>query len=138
MIDVCVYGAMFCGCRCDDCCGGSTDFIALQSRLYNTIKAADPHHITSGAVQCHNVWMWSDVENGLLPESPLKRANDSQTQLSLDYPVIENYGMILSEPSGGAKKGDAIPGWVNPLLAQVMTGPPGPATDRLTLTLPAY
>jgi hypothetical protein len=109
-------------CRCDDCCGGSTDFIALQSRLYNTIKAADPHHITSGAVQCHNIYMWTDVENSLL-QSPLLHANDSQTQLSLDYPMIENYGMILSEPSGGAPSGptfkDAIPGWVNPLLAQV-------------------
>ena len=109
-------------CRCDDCCGGSTDFIALQSRLYNTIKAADPHHITSGAVQCHNVYLWTDVENSLL-QSPLLHANDSQTQLSLDYPMIENYGMILSEPSGGAPSGptfkDAIPGWVNPLLAQV-------------------
>jgi hypothetical protein len=108
---------------CDDCCGGSADFIALQSRLYNTIKAADPHHITTGAVQCHNVWLWSDVENSLLQQAgspPLipVHANDSQTQLSLDYPVIENYGMILSEPSGGAAKGDAIPGWANPLLAQ--------------------
>ena len=105
---------------CDDCCGASTDFIALQSRLYNTIKAADPHHITAGAVQCHNVWMWSDVENRLLlpQQLPLGRANDSQTQLSLDYPLIENYGMILSEPAGGAAPGDAIPGWVNPLLAQ--------------------
>jgi hypothetical protein len=61
--------------------------------------------------------MWSDVESGLPPS--MMRANDSQTQLSLDYPMIENYGMILSEPAGGAAHGDAIPGWVNPLLAQV-------------------
>jgi hypothetical protein len=65
-------------------------------------------------VQCHNVWMWSDVETGLLQP----RANDSRTQLSLDYPMIENYGFVLSEPSGGAAPGMAIPGWVNPLLAQ--------------------
>ena len=58
--------------------------------------------------------MWSDVETGLLQP----RANDSRTQLSLDYPMIENYGFVLSEPSGGAAPGMAIPGWVNPLLAQ--------------------
>ena len=32
--------------------------------------------------------------------------------------MIENYGFVLSEPSGGATPGNAIPGWVNPLLAQ--------------------
>jgi hypothetical protein len=33
------------------------------------------------------------------------RADDSLTQLSLDYPMVENYGFVLSTPS------PMIPGW---------------------------
>ena len=35
--------------------------VTVQARLYNLIKSLDPYHLVSGAVQCHNLWMWSDV-----------------------------------------------------------------------------
>ena len=35
------------------------------------------------------------------------RADDSLTQLSLDYPMVENYGFVLSPPS------PMIPGWIS-------------------------
>lgn len=58
-----------------------------MARLYNLIKAADPYHIVSGAVQCPSMWMWSDVPS-YLPAS----ADQPVLQLSLDYPLWENYG----------------------------------------------
>ena len=69
--------------------------------------------MTAGAVQCHNTFMWSDVATALSVAGDVhSRANDSKTQLSLDYIMVENYGFVLSEPS------PSIAGWVNPLLAQ--------------------
>ena len=41
----------------------------------------------SGAIQCANLWMWTDVPS-FLPES----ATQPPLQLSLDYPMFENYG----------------------------------------------
>eukprot|EP00039_Didymoeca_costata_P017633 m.326957 g.326957 ORF g.326957 m.326957 type:complete len:686 (-) comp16563_c0_seq2:5534-7591(-) len=77
---------------CDDCCpvNSSLEFISYQAQLYNLIKSADPYHITTGAIQCHNAWLWSDVPS-LIPGVD----NNPLLQLSLDYPMIENYGAVL-------------------------------------------
>lgn len=58
-----------------------------MARLYDLVKGADPYHVVSGAIQCETLWMWSDVSSYLPPS-----AIQPVLQLSLDYPMHENYG----------------------------------------------
>jgi hypothetical protein len=51
--------------RSDDCCPFAPNSqpignISLLSRLFNEIKAIDPHHLTFGAIQCADAWMWTE------------------------------------------------------------------------------
>ena len=74
---------------CDDCCpvDENLEQVTLQALLYNWIQSLDPHHLVTGgkkrknancvlsnhrhrssavaAIQCHNLWMWSDVPSKL-------------------------------------------------------------------------
>ena len=45
---------------CDDCCSPQSD-ISLQSQVYQLIKDVDPYHVTIGAVDCGNSWMFTDT-----------------------------------------------------------------------------
>ena len=77
--------------------------ISLQSRLYNQLKAQDPYHLTFGAIQCTDAWMWFDVPSNLQPSAPVEDpvipfeggAHQPRLQLSLDVVLWEHYGDIL-------------------------------------------
>jgi hypothetical protein len=82
--------------------------VTFQAKLYNLIKQLDPYHLVTGAVQCHNLWMWSDVPayppHGLAPaEAQAYRSgscvpsvgSQPPLQLSLDLIMAENYGQQL-------------------------------------------
>lgn len=99
---------MLCHSICDDCTTINSNLreVALQARLYNLIKAKDPYHIIAGAIQGGSPWMWSDVPNALAPSVTQPRCSETQsttdwascnpdTQLSLDYMLMENYDRLL-------------------------------------------
>lgn len=87
--------------------------VTFQAKLYNLIKQLDPYHLVTGAVQCHNLWMWSDVPayppHGLAPaEAQAYRSgscvpsvgSQPPLQLSLDLIMAENYGQQLISHAG--------------------------------------
>ena len=86
---------------CDDCCDDQPD-ISAMAQIFNIIKSIDPYHLIAGAVNCHDVWMFNEVASiGLPPTnllSSLQRGAvipwgvQPRNQLSLDLPMVENYG----------------------------------------------
>merc|ERR1719272_1058277 len=42
---------------CDDCCSNNAN-VSLQSQVYQLLKTLDPYHVTIGAVNCGNSWMF--------------------------------------------------------------------------------
>eukprot|EP00948_MAST-09A_sp_MAST-9A-sp1_P003502 g3502.t1 len=107
---------------CDDCCSNQHD-ISLQSQVYQLIKAHDPYHLTIGAVNCGNGWMFTDqTPSFLAPETntsvPLiPLAKQPILQLSLDIVMQENYGITLLGHSGTGEwtkdSGNANSPWKN-------------------------
>jgi hypothetical protein len=101
---------------CDDCCPVDEHLgnVTLQAKLYNYIKELDPHHLVTGAVQCHNLWQWSDVPANptyapSAAEAATYRAGPTclpvrgalpPLQLSLDLILVENYGGQLIDHAG--------------------------------------
>ena len=101
---------------CDDCCPVDANLgnVTLQAQFFNFVKLLDPYHIISGAVQCHNLWQWSDVPaNPTMAPSPAAAASQRAgtcagaalgvqppLQLSLDHILFENYGTPLVEHAG--------------------------------------
>lgn len=73
---------------CDDCCESMEFNTVLMWQAYRDIKFLDPYHVTIGAVDCGDTWMYSDGEMG-------PGASDTG-RLSLDLPMIENYNTDLS------------------------------------------
>ena len=102
-------------CRCDDCCPKDANLgnTTLQAKLYSYIKHLDPLHIVAGAVQCSNLWMFSDVP-AWPPAAPSasvaaatrtgscvpQRGTQPALQLSLDLILTENYAETLEAHAG--------------------------------------
>ena len=87
---------------CDDCCSTTPD-ISLQSQIYQLIKNLDPYHVTIGAVNCGNSWMFTDTTPSWLTPGAdilslrnLPEAVQPNLQLSLDVVMQENYNWDLS------------------------------------------
>lgn len=101
--------------RCDDCCptDAHTGNTTLQAKLYSYIKEIDPFHIVAGAVQCSNLWMFSDIP-AFPPAAPSASAaaetrsgscvprtgTQPPLQLSLDLILTENYAEPLVDHAG--------------------------------------
>jgi hypothetical protein len=85
---------------CDDCCSDTPD-ISLQAQVYQLIKDLDPYHVTIGAVNCGNSWMFTDstpswlTPGQALTSSSIAQATQPQLQLSLDVVMQENYASTL-------------------------------------------
>ena len=91
---------------CDDCCS-NTPNISLQSQVYQLIKDLDPYHVTIGAVNCGNSWMFTDQtpswltpETNVLSMRNIPEATQPNLQLSLDVIMQENYATTLQQHSG--------------------------------------
>lgn len=79
--------------------------IALEARLYNIIRSHDPYHIVAGAIQGGFPWIFSDVANSIAPSASQPRCSQTHstdwancnpdTQLVLDYSLMENYDRLL-------------------------------------------
>ena len=92
---------------CDDCTvvNANINEIALEARLYNIIRSHDPYHIVAGAIQGGFPWIFSDVANSIAPSASQPRCSQTQssdwancnsdTQLVLDYSLMENYDRLL-------------------------------------------
>ena len=89
---------------CGDCCSDTPD-ISLQAQVYQLIKDMDPYHVTIGAANCGNSWMFTDTApSWLTPKQDLSansiaQATQPQLQLSLDVVMQENY--VHSLPTHG-------------------------------------
>lgn len=75
--------------------------------MYQLIKNLDPYHITIGAVDCGNSWMFTDTTPSLLTPEPnvLSMKNipeeiQPNLQLSLDLVMQENYAINLTQHGG--------------------------------------
>lgn len=85
---------------CDDCCSNARN-ISLQAQAYTLLKDLDPYHVTIGAVNCGNSWMFTDSAPSVLPsqtsitQRALPQAQQPALQLSLDVVMQENYGVSL-------------------------------------------
>ena len=61
------------------------------------------HAVTLGAIQCNDAWMWSDVPSYLPPDAVdvpgavIPLGHQPRLQLSLDVPLWEHYGDVLSD-----------------------------------------
>ena len=91
---------------CDDCCK-SHAFISVLAKGYAALKAIDPYHPTFGSVNCDSPWLFSDNPS-FLPADPAAAAGPILTpgaqpasQLSLDVPLLENYGSIGGQMGTG-------------------------------------
>ena len=77
--------------------------ISKQALVYNLLKQLDPLHLTFGAIQCNDAWMWNDVETYLPPDAVdapgavIPLGHQPRLQLSLDVPLWEHYGDVLSD-----------------------------------------
>ena len=86
---------------CDDCCSNAHD-ISLQAQVYQIIKDIDPFHVTIGAVNCGNSWMFTDQTPSWLASEQsdgtptLPVATQPALQLSLDVVMQENYDVTLA------------------------------------------
>ena len=97
---------------CDDCCSTISD-ISKQAQVYQLIKNLDPYHVTVGAANCGDSWMFSDVtpswltpEKNILSMQNIPEAIQPNLQLSLDVIMQENYNYMLSIHDGnGTWKG---------------------------------
>jgi hypothetical protein len=74
----------------------------LMRRAYQDMKWLDPHHVTIGAVDCGDLWMYSDGEMG--PHGGPAHVDGA---LSLDLLMIENYNAdptahVISLEAGGS------------------------------------
>jgi hypothetical protein len=72
---------------CDDCCESMEFNTVLMRQAYLDVKFLDPYHVTIGAIDCGDTWMFSDGEMG-------PGVSDTG-RLSLDLPMIENYNTDL-------------------------------------------
>jgi hypothetical protein len=88
-------------------------YIYIGRSRYSYIKSIDPLHIVAGAVQCSNLWMFSDVPAwppaapspavaaAARSESCMPRAGTQPPlQLSLDLILTENYAEPLTAHAG--------------------------------------
>ena len=84
---------------CDDCCGSG---VARMAQSYALFKELDPYHPTFGAVNCDSGYSFSDGQPGSLPAQvertvPVLPLNKQPAlQLSLDVPMLENVGILVS------------------------------------------
>ena len=89
---------------CDDCCSNNAD-VSLQAQVYQLLKNIDPYHVTIGAVNCGNSFMFTDqTPSWLVSEQNdhvriLPEAKQPALQLSLDVVMQENYGGSLASHS---------------------------------------
>ena len=105
---------------CDDCCpfapaSQPIGNISKEAIVYNLIKELDPYHLTFGAIQCNDAWMWSDVPSYLPPDdvdtpaAVIPQGHQPRLQLSLDVPLWEHYGDVLSDGPPRSLPSDANP-----------------------------
>lgn len=75
-----------------------------MAQIFNILKSIDPYHLVTGAVNCDDVWMFNEVPSIGLPPTNLSSLQSSavipwglqpRNQLSLDLPMVENYGSNL-------------------------------------------
>lgn len=104
---------------CDDCCSPQSD-ISLQSQVYQLIKDLDPYHVTIGAVDCGNSWMftdtapsWLDPQKNIVSMRNIPEATQPKLQLSLDVVMQENYDLNLTSHGGNGtwEGGVGSDGW---------------------------
>ena len=61
-------------CPSSQCCPFTQDpsqpigNISKEALVYNLLKQLDPYHLTFGAIQCNDAWMWNDVLSYVLPK----------------------------------------------------------------------
>eukprot|EP01043_Picozoa_sp_COSAG02_P009686 COSAG02_NODE_331_length_24480_cov_22.114720_22_plen_286_part_00 len=100
-----------CACNrryiCQECCK-SHAFISTLARGYTALKAIDQYHPTFGSVNCDSPWLFSDNPS-FLPANPsassfpiLPAGAQPASQLSLDVPLVENYGSIGGQMGTGS------------------------------------
>jgi hypothetical protein len=87
---------------CDDCSGAagrsnatysSWDSNLLLAEAYRVLRTIDPFHITVGAMETSDLWSFSD----------------STGALSVDVPLVENYGGTLVAHAAGDSRFDRWP-----------------------------
>ena len=93
---------------CDDCCSNNAN-VSLQSQVYQLLKTLDPYHVTIGAVNCGNSWMFTDQTPSFLPPEggdqilsmpTIPEQTQPRLQLSLDVIMQENYATTLVQHGG--------------------------------------
>ena len=96
----------------DDCSRGEA-FTSSQAVLYNAVKAVDPWHIVTGALQGDQVfWQWSDYKSYIEPATPTAGAvipvgAQPRLQLALDLILWEDYREFdFPEPSAAFVPGE--------------------------------
>jgi hypothetical protein len=90
-------------------------WISLLAQGYVDLKRVDPLHATFGSVNCDSPWLFSDKPSFLPPNASAAKAvvlpplTQPRTQLSLEVPLLENYGHLSGQMdtgrwSGGPKR----------------------------------
>lgn len=103
---------------CDDCCSNNAD-ISLQAQVYAILRDVDPYHVTIGAVNCGNTWMFTDAAPSWLAAdqddaaTTIGEGTQPALQLSLDVVLQENYGGTLKQhaAAGTWAGGVGADGW---------------------------
>eukprot|EP01047_Picozoa_sp_COSAG01_P039573 COSAG01_NODE_3278_length_6314_cov_2.240386_3_plen_123_part_00 len=85
-----------------------------MAQIYNVVKEADPYHAVIGALNCGDTWAFSDVPSyhqgqANLSETMIPFGVQPHTQLSLDYLMVENYGLPLHNHIGSGSPGQQQP-----------------------------
>lgn len=100
----------------------------LLAQAYQLLKRTDPFHITVGAVQTSDLWSFSD-STGLL---------------SVDVPLVENYGGGLVAHAAGDSRFERWPmdwgpivncGWSEAMTYRTYAGTITPSKSAITLDL---
>ena len=81
-------------------------WISLLAQGYNDLKQIDPLHATFGSVNCDSPWLFSDKPSFLPPNASATKsvwlgAGQPRTQLSLEVPLLENYGHLSGQMDTG-------------------------------------
>ena len=82
-------------------------WISLLAQGYNDLKRIDPLRATFGSVNCDSPWLFSDKPSFLPPDATaaktvwLGAGQQPRTQLSLDVPLLENYGSLSGQMGNG-------------------------------------
>jgi len=80
--------------------------VSYQAQAFNFIRALDPYHVVTGAVNCGSSYQFGEVPSMPVPPTAdlslpvIAFGTQPATQLSLDYPMHENYGGNLAVKAG--------------------------------------